>query len=235
MKAATRPAPVVTIDGPSGSGKGTIAFMLAERLGWHLLDSGALYRLVAFSALRRGLDFDDEAAMACLAMNLNCTFLPGEREHPVRILLDGQPVGEELRTEVCAAGASRVAAQPAVRQALLARQWAFRRPPGLVADGRDMGTVVFPDAELKVFLTASARERAIRRHNQLKEKGLNDSLARLEADIASRDERDARRAISPLRPASDAVVIDTTGQDVDHVFARVHALVVDRGLLPLAR
>lgn len=235
MNAGARPAPVVTIDGPGGSGKGTIAFLLAGRLGWHLLDSGALYRLVALSALHRGIAFEDEAAMARLAADLHCEFLPGRRDRPVRILLDGETVGDELRAEACAAGASQVAAQAGVRRALLGRQWSFRRWPGLVADGRDMGTVVFPDAELKVFLTASARERAIRRYKQLKGKGLDGNLSQLEADIAARDERDAKRAIAPLRPAADAVIIDTTGQDVDSVFARVYALVADRGLLPVAR
>ncbi len=219
--------PVIAIDGPSGSGKGTVARLVATRLGWHLLDSGALYRLVALAGLSRGLAADDEAGHAAVAAGLDARFevaaAGGER-----VLLDGADVTGPLRTETTGAEASRVAAMPAVRSALLDRQRAFARPPGLVADGRDMGTVVFPAAPVKVFLTASAGERAARRYKQLKEKGLTVNLADLSQEIIERDRRDSSRPVAPLRPAGGAVVIDSTGLSVSQVVDRVLELVVSR-------
>lgn len=212
--------PVVTIDGPSGSGKGTVSQRLARALGWHFLDSGALYRLLALAAERRGIGADDEAALAGLASSLNVQFPPGDG-----IYLDGEQVEAAIRTEACGNAASRVAVLPAVRAALLDRQRSFLQPPGLVADGRDMGTVVFPEAPVKIFLTASAEERARRRYNQLKEKGLDASLASLVDEIAERDRRDAGRAVAPLRPATDAYQVDTTALDVDGTVARVREIV----------
>jgi cytidylate kinase len=217
---AVEPVPVIAIDGPSGSGKGVVSRRVAQRLGWHLLDSGALYRLVALAGLRRGLAPTDEAAYAAVAATLDARFEPDLRDEE-RILLDGRAVTAELRTESAGAEASRVAAMPGVRAALLERQRAFAQPPGLVADGRDMGTVVFPAAGLKVFLLASADERAARRHKQLKDKGMDVNLADLSRDIRLRDERDANRAVAPLRPAGDAVVIDSTTLTIDEVVARV--------------
>ncbi len=219
--------PVIAIDGPSGSGKGTVARLVATRLGWHLLDSGALYRLVALAGLSRGLAPDDEAGHAAVATDLDARF-EVDAAGGERVLLDGADVTGPLRTETTGAEASRVAAMPAVRAALLDRQRAFARPPGLVADGRDMGTVVFPAAPVKVFLTASAGERAARRYKQLKEKGLTVNLADLSQEIIERDRRDSSRPVAPLRPAGDAVVIDSTGLSVSQVVDRVLELVVSR-------
>jgi cytidylate kinase len=202
-------APVLTIDGPSGSGKGTVSRLLAHRSGWHLLDSGALYRLVAYAGVLGALRPDDSEAHARLAERMNVEF-SADAAGNERIMLDGREVSGAVRSEAAGAGASRVAAWPAVRAALLERQRSFARPPGLIADGRDMGTVVFPAARLKIFLTASAEERALRRYNQLKEKDSGVSLAALSREIAERDRQDASRAVSPLVPAEDAVVIDST-------------------------
>jgi cytidylate kinase len=197
--------PVITVDGPAASGKGTIAAGVAAALGFHLLDSGSLYRLVALKALDCGIALDDGAALAAAAANLDATFANG------RIGLDGGDVTDRIRGEDVSAAASQVAVHGAVRASLLGRQRAFRRPPGLVADGRDMGTVVFPDARLKVFLTASPEERAERRYKQLIEKGISGSIDGLLRDIRERDARDAERAVAPLAPAADAVILDTTG------------------------
>ena len=221
--------PVIAIDGPSGSGKGTISRAVAHALHWHLLDSGALYRLVALAARRAAVGLDDAAALAPLALRLDIRFGSGP-EGEERVWLDGVDVTRDIRTEAAGGDASRVAAIPAVRAALLARQRAFAVPPGLVADGRDMGTLVFPGAEVKIFLTASAEERALRRHNQLKEKGVAATLAALSLEIAERDRRDISRSASPLVASADAVVLDTTGMPVNAVVSRV--LEIARTRLP---
>jgi cytidylate kinase len=208
--------PVIAIDGPSGSGKGTIARQVAASLGWHLLDSGALYRLVALAARRRGIPLDDAGALARLAADLDVRF-GADASGGELIWLDGDPVRSELRTEEAGKGASTVAALQGVRDALLTLQRSFRKPPGLVADGRDMGTHVFPDAALKVFLTASAEERARRRHKQLNDKGIDVSLAALSRDIEDRDRRDTERSVAPLRPAEDARILDSSGKSIDSV------------------
>jgi cytidylate kinase len=223
--------PVIAIDGPSGSGKGTVARLLAGRLGWHLLDSGALYRLVAMAGGTRGLADDDEAGFAAIAAALDTRFETDAGGNE-RVLLEGRDVTRDLRTESAGAAASRVAAMPPVRAALLGRQRAFAAPPGLVADGRDMGTVVFTEAPVKVYLTASAEERALRRYKQLKEKGLTANLAGLSQEILDRDRRDSTRPVAPLRPASDAVIIDSTGMPIEAVVERV--LAVARSRVPVA-
>jgi len=224
-------APVITIDGPSGSGKGTVSRRIAARLGWHLLDSGALYRLVALAGQRAGLVAGDEAAHARLAANMVVTF--GESpsgEEQVLLGTGADDVTAAIRTEEAGQGASRVAVWPAVRDALLQRQRRFAQPPGLVADGRDMGTIVFPGAALKIFLTATPEERARRRHNQLKDKGSGASLAALSLEIAERDRRDSTRAVAPLVPAADAVTVDSTGLTIDEVVDRIMAEARSRGL-----
>lgn len=213
--------PVLTLDGPSGSGKGTIASRVARILGWHLLDSGALYRLVALGAARRGLDLDDEATVAGYAATLNVDFDVQPDSGEVVAKLDGEPVGDAIRTEQVGNDASKVAALGRVREALLQRQRDFRQPPGLVADGRDMGTTVFPDAGLKIYLTASAEVRAERRYKQLIEKGISASLADLLREITERDARDTERQSSPLKPAADAIVLDTSTLGIDEVVEQV--------------
>lgn len=213
--------PVIAIDGPVGSGKGTVAHRVAAALGFPVLDSGALYRILALVARTRGASFDDPATLARLAGGLDVAFASGDAANPVRTLLAGVDVTGGIRTEQCGNDASRVSAWPEVRDAMLARQRGFRRPPGLVADGRDMGSVVFPDAPVKVFLTAAPRVRAERRHKQLMAKGVDVSVTRLFRELAERDRRDRERAVAPLKPAEDAVVVDTTGLDVDAAVARV--------------
>ena len=212
--------PVIAIDGPSGSGKGTIARRVADALGYHLLDSGALYRLVALSARKSGVSLDDRQKLAHLAVELDVRF-DSDEDGEERIWLGDEDVTGEIRTEEAGAGASAVAQIPAVREALFERQRAFQQPPGLVADGRDMGSHVFPDATLKVFLTASAEERARRRHKQLKDKGLDVSLAALSRDIENRDRRDSERTVAPLRPAMNAKFLDSSGLSIEAVTKQV--------------
>lgn len=219
--------PVIAVDGPSGSGKGTVCRLVARALGWHLLDSGALYRLVALAGDRAGLDASDQAGHAALAGSLDIRFEVDEAGTE-RVLLGGEDITRELRSEKAGNAASRVAAWPDVRKALFQRQRRFMQAPGLVADGRDMGSVVFRDAGLKIFLTASAEERARRRHKQLKEKGLGVNLAALSAEISERDRRDATREVAPLVACEDAVVIDSTALDIDAVVERVLELARDR-------
>jgi cytidylate kinase len=223
--------PVITVDGPSGVGKGTISQLLADRLGWHFLDSGALYRLVGLAARRRGVALEEGEAdnLGAIARGLEAEFRVRPGDSPL-IYLDGQDVTDAIRTEQAGGDASRVAAILQVRKALLQRQHDYRQAPGLVADGRDMGTTVFPDAPVKVFLTASAEARAERRYKQLKEKGLDVTVSALLSEIAARDERDRSRSASPLRPADDAQVIDTSDLNIQEVFDRVLALV--RARLP---
>jgi cytidylate kinase len=214
-------APVITIDGPSGSGKGTIAGILAKRLGWNLLDSGALYRLLAFAAGNHGVALTNEELLKALAAHLDVQFIAATDGHPQRIILEGDDVSNAIRNERIGAGASQVAALPAVRDALLQRQRAFQEVPGLVADGRDMGTVVFPAAPLKIFLTASAEERARRRYLQLKAAGDDVSLSSLLDEIRERDERDTQRAVAPLKPAADAIQLDSTELSIEQVLERI--------------
>jgi cytidylate kinase len=222
------PVPIATIDGPSSSGKGTVSRLVAARVGWNLLDSGALYRLVALAGVLKGVDADDVAEHVALARDMRVQF--GSEDGEEQVLLDGDDVTRRIRTEEAGAGASRVAAWPAVRAALMDRQRAFASPPGLVADGRDMGTVIFPGAQLKVFLTATAEERAQRRHKQLIEKGSAASLAALSREIAERDLRDSTRQVAPLKPAPDAQLLDSTGLSIDVVVERVISLGRERGL-----
>lgn len=212
--------PVITIDGPAGSGKGTISQRVAQFLSWHILDSGALYRLVAYAATDKGVSFGDHDALAVIARNLDVSFLP-EEGGILKVILEGVDVSKAIRSETAGEAASKVAAVESVREALLDRQRAFAQTPGLIADGRDMGTVVFPDATLKIYLTASAEVRAQRRLKQLKDHGLNANLAGLVSDIQERDARDMNREHSPLRPADDAHIIDTSNLSIDEVVAKV--------------
>lgn len=222
--------PVITVDGPSGAGKGTISHLLADALGWHLLDSGALYRVTGQACLIEGVSWDDPEAVTKVARHLDVSFTAAASGE-ILVAYKGDDVSAAIRTEEGGRGASTVAAIPSVREALLQRQREFRQAPGLVADGRDMGTVVFADAPLKFFLTASAQERAQRRYNQLNAKGGSVSLPRLLEDIMERDERDSTREVSPLIPAEDAIVIDSTATPIDQVFAQVMQKVNEKGLI----
>ena len=228
MNETDQTIPVITIDGPGGSGKGTVAALLAGRLGWHLLDSGALYRLVAVAAMDLDVAVDNEASLGSLAAGLDVEF--GVAEQGMVVRLNGVDITQRLRSEQVSAFSSRVATFPAVRAALVRLQRGFRKPPGLVADGRDMGTVIFPDARLKIFLTASAEARAERRHKQLKEKGENVNLSRLFRDIEKRDDRDRSRAVSPLVAASDAHVVDSTEMSIDEVVQKILSLLEESGV-----
>ncbi len=217
-------SPVIAVAGPSGAGKGTLCHLLAQHLGWHLLDSGSIYRLTALAALRDQIPLQDGVRLAAVALELDVCFQIA-KDKTLRILLQGEDVSDAIRSEVVGNAASQVAAIPAVREALLKRQKDFRQAPGLVADGRDMGTVVFPDAQVKIFLTASAKERALRRHKQLKEKGLSANLSQLEEEIAERDQRDAQREVSPLKPAPDAKTLDSTGLEIGEVQEQALAII----------
>jgi CMP/dCMP kinase len=221
-------APIITVDGPSGTGKGTVCSHLSDWLKWHFLDSGALYRVLALAAEKHQIKSDDESELVKLAGNLNVEFKVAGAGSLVNVLLDEETVTDEIRTEACGNAASIIAPIAAVRNALLSRQRAFHKAPGLVADGRDMGTVVFPQATLKIYLTASAEERAKRRYKQLKEKGISANLRGLSVEIAARDERDSTRTVSPLKPAEDAIVVDTSTFDIDTVVAKISELVVNK-------
>jgi cytidylate kinase len=218
------------VDGPSGAGKGTISHLLADTLGWHFLDSGALYRITGYACLLEGVSWDDHPAVTDIARHLQVSF-ESAPSGEVMVAYKGRDVSREIRTEEGGRGASTVAAIPSVREALLARQRELLQPPGLVADGRDMGTVVFPSAPLKFFLTASARERAERRYKQLIAKGESVSLPRLLEDIQERDERDSSREVSPLVPAEDAIIIDSTATSIEDVFAQVMQKVREKGYI----
>lgn len=219
--------PVLTIDGPSGSGKGTVSRAVAERLGWHYLDSGAIYRAVGLAAAWEGVDLSDPEAVAQCAARTEIRFETQGAGEP-HVIVNGKDATRQLRMETAGAAASAIAAHPPVRAALVDLQHRFRRAPGLVADGRDMGTVIFPDAPFKVFLTASAEERAKRRHKQLKEKGVSVNLDSLLHEIAARDERDAGRAVAPLKPADDAVLLDSTGTPITEVIERVLSVLPEK-------
>ena len=218
--------PIITVDGPSGTGKGTLCSFLADWLEWHFLDSGALYRVLALAAINRQIDLSDKQRLQQLAIDLDVQFEVQGAGQLSHVVLDGKNVTDEIRTEDCGKSASIVAPIPEVRQALLSRQHAFHQSPGLIADGRDMGTVVFPNADLKLYLTASAEERAKRRLKQLMEKGISANLRDLYADIAERDARDSQRSVSPLKPAEDAIVIDTSHSGIDEVVGNIREMVI---------
>ena len=227
--------PVITVDGPSGSGKGTVCRLLAEKLGWDVLDSGAIYRVLSLAALHHQIALDNEEALVPLAANLDVQFLIDSDTNAGKIILEGEDVTTTIRNEEVGAAASKVAALPRVREALLRRQRAFRTENGLIADGRDMGTVVFPDAPLKIFLTASAEERARRRFVELNERGLDVTLSGLLQDIQARDDRDMDRAVAPLVPAEDAIELDTSELNAQQVFDKVITLLdasISEGKLP---
>ncbi|MGF1690679.1 (d)CMP kinase [Photobacterium kagoshimensis] len=216
-------SPVITVDGPSGAGKGTLCMLLADKLGWNLLDSGAIYRVLALAALHHGVDLESEEALVVLAAHLDVQFVA--EGDLVKVILEGEDVSPTLRTQDVANAASKIAALPRVREALLRRQRAFSEAPGLVADGRDMGTVVFPQAEVKIFLDASAEERANRRMNQLQNKGIDVNFVTLLSEIQERDYRDRNRAVAPLRPADDALVLDSTELSIEQVTAQALAYI----------
>ncbi|KPH96146.1 cytidylate kinase [Pseudoalteromonas porphyrae] len=217
--------PVITVDGPSGSGKGTVCRLLAEKLGWDVLDSGAIYRVLSLAALHHQIALDNEEALVPLAANLDVQFLVDSQTNAGKVILEGEDVSTTIRNEEVGAAASKVAALPRVREALLRRQRAFRTENGLVADGRDMGTVVFPDAPLKIYLTASAEERARRRFVELNERGLDVTLSGLLEDIKARDDRDMNRVVAPLVPADDAIELDTSELNAQQVFDKVITLI----------
>ncbi len=230
--------PVITVDGPSGSGKGTVCRLLANKLGWDVLDSGAIYRVLALAALHHQIALDNEEALVPLAANLDVQFLVDSQANAGKVILEGEDVSTTIRNEEVGAAASKVAALPRVREALLRRQRAFRTENGLIADGRDMGTVVFPDAPLKIYLTASADERARRRFVELNERGLDVTLSGLLEDIQARDERDTNRAVAPLVPADDAIELDTSELNAQQVFDKVMTLLdaaIVEGKLPKRR
>lgn len=220
MNNAQKPA-VITLDGPSGAGKGTLAKLLAQHLGWHILDSGALYRLTALNAHEQSVALDDIDAVAAVAMNLEVEFLPGKQNQPVSVLLSGKDVTEKIRTESCGSMASQIAPFDKVREALLQRQRDFLQLPGLIADGRDMGTVVFPNADCKLYITASPEERARRRQLQLKQQGQSVKIAHLLREIKERDDRDSNRKRAPLKPADDAITVDTSTIPISEAFEKV--------------
>lgn len=219
--------PIVTLDGPSGTGKGTISYLLSKQLGWHFLDSGAIYRVLAYAVRQKNLSWTDEDVLTTLAQQLDLRFETDTEQFP-EIYLDGQEISYAIRSEQCGQDASKIAAYPKVRTALLERQRAFAHYPGLVTDGRDMGTVVFPHALLKVFLYASVEERAQRRHRQLKDKGIHVSLATVLEELTERDTRDTNRAHAPLKPANDALQVDTTGLSIVEVFNHILEVVNQR-------
>jgi len=221
LSEANLSGPVITVDGPSGAGKGTLCQMLAAKLNWALLDSGALYRVTALAAKQHVVAMDNEAGLEAIAAHLDVQFVVSAEKAGVQVILEGENVTSSLRTEETGAIASQVAAVNSVRAALLERQRAFQQPPGLIADGRDMGTVVFPCAELKVYLTASAEERGQRRYKQLLESGNNANLPQIIEDIRARDDRDMNRSIAPLKPAEDAIIIDSTTMSIESVFDQV--------------
>ncbi|MCO4320857.1 (d)CMP kinase [Aliidiomarina quisquiliarum] len=214
-------APVITIDGPGGSGKGTICRLLAEKLGWKLLDSGAIYRVLAVAAMHHDVTESDEESLVALATDLDVEFVVNEETGQTHVVLEGEDVTDTIRTEQVGMNASRIAALPRVREALLRRQRAFRELPGLIADGRDMGTVVFPSAEAKIFLTASAEERAQRRFLQLQEKNIDANITEIIAEINARDERDANRSAAPMKAAEDSLFLDSTGKSIEQVLSEV--------------
>lgn len=217
---STDMSPVITIDGPTGAGKGTIGKLLAEKLNWHFLDSGAIYRVLALAALQQNIKIDNHEALESLASTLDLEFID-KKNKPQKILFRGIDVSAAIRQEGCGVFASEIAILPRIRTALLDTQRRFRTRPGLVADGRDMGTIVFPDAILKIFLTAGTRERAIRRYQQLQEKGINVSLHDVELDLVDRDMRDEKRIVAPLKPSSDAFIIDATNLSIDEVLQTI--------------
>ncbi|QLE85538.1 MULTISPECIES: (d)CMP kinase [Shewanella] len=220
-------APIVTIDGPSGAGKGTISQLLADRLGWKLLDSGAIYRVLALAALHHNVSVENEESLALLAAHLDVQFITN-KDNGIKVVLEGEDVSKAIRSQECSNAASKVAAFPRVREALLRRQRAFNEAPGLIADGRDMGTVVFPNTPAKLYLTASAEERAQRRYNQLQDKGFDVNIDRLLTEIKERDDRDMNRPVAPLVPAEDALVIDTTGVSIDDVLHQCLSHIEDK-------
>ncbi|MFP3423710.1 (d)CMP kinase [Pseudoalteromonas sp. SIMBA_162] len=227
--------PVITVDGPSGSGKGTVCRLLADKLGWDVLDSGAIYRVLSLAALHHQIALDNEEALVPLAANLDVQFLVDSQTNTGKVILEGEDVTTTIRNEEVGAAASKVAALPRVREALLRRQRAFRTENGLIADGRDMGTIVFPDAPLKIYLTASAQERARRRFVELNERGLDVTLSGLLEDIQARDDRDMNRAVAPLVPAEDAIELDTSELNAQQVFDKVITLLdaaISEGKLP---